>query len=262
MEVHKRIKRINWTREQLLIALNVYFKISYSSITGSNPHIRKIAELIGRTPDAVALKMCNFGSFDPVQQARGIKGFTNSGKLDKIIFNEFINNWDDILFESEMLLTQKQQITIEEKYAPILIDLKDKKGEIKIREVKTRVNQDLFRRIILSIYGNRCAISNIDISEMLVAGHIIPWSKNENERLNPENGICLSNLYDRAYEKGYIGIDFDYKILISEELKNKSKNSYYDSFFGKFNDKQINLPDRFLPNKDFLDYHLNEVFKK
>ena len=260
METQK-VERVNWTREQLLIALNVYFKISYSSITGSNPHIQKIAKLIGRTPNAVALKMCNFGSFDPVQQARGIKGFTNSGKLDKIIFNEFINNWDEILFESEAILTQKQQITIEEKYAPILIDLKDKKGDVRVREVKTRVNQDLFRRIILSIYGNRCAISNIDISEMLVAGHIIPWSDNQRERLNPENGICLSNLYDRAYEKGYIGINFDYKIMISSELKKKSESPYYTNFFGKFENQQINLPDRFLPNKDFLDYHLNEKFK-
>lgn len=261
MEINKPLKRMNWTREQLLIALNVYFKIPYSSITGSNPNIRKIAEIIGRTPDAVALKMCNFGSFDPVQQARGIKGLTNSGKLDKIIYDEFTNNWDDMLFESEHILASKELITIEDKYAPILIDLNDKKGEVKIREVKTRVNQDLFRKMILSIYSNKCAVTGIDISALLVAGHILPWANNEKERLNPANGICLSNLYDHAFEKGFIGIDYNYQLLISPELKKKSQNQYFENFFGRFENQQINLPDRFLPNKDFLDFHLNEVFK-
>lgn len=256
------MKREIWTREQLLMTLNVYFKIPYGSITGSNQHVQKIAKIINRSPNAVALKMCNFGSFDPAQQARGIKGLTNSGKLDRIIFNEFTNNWDDMLFESEQLLVEREASTIEQKYSSLLIDLNDKKGEYKIREIKTRINQNLFRRIILSIYGNKCAVTEIDISELLVAGHILPWAYHEKERLNPENGICLSNLYDRAFEKGFIGIDTDYQFIISPELKRKYQNPYFENFFGRFENQPINLPDRFLPNKEFLDYHLNEIFRK
>ncbi len=91
---------------------------------------------------------------------------------------------------------------------------------------------------------------------MLVAGHILPWAEFENERLNPENGICLSSIYDKAFEKGFIGIDENYKILISSELKENVKKDYYQSFFGRFEGKTINLPDRFLPNKEFLQRHL------
>ena len=74
----------------------------------------------------------------------------------------------------------------------------------KVREVKTRVNQNVFRKIVLANYNGKCALTGIDISELLVACHIIPWSENEQERLNPENGICLSSLYDKAFDKGLI----------------------------------------------------------
>ena len=68
--------------------------------------------------------------------------------------------------------------------------------------------------IIMANYSSRCDITGIDIPDLLFASHIIPWSKNENERLNPENGICLSALYDKVFDKGYIGINEKYGILI------------------------------------------------
>jgi putative restriction endonuclease len=59
-----------------------------------------------------------------------------------------------------------------------------------------------------------------------VASHILPWAKNEEERLNPENGICLSSLHDKAFDKGYISINQKFEILISNELKIKSKQPF------------------------------------
>ncbi len=250
------MKRNNWTREELLVAFNLYCKIPFSRINYKQPEIINLASKIGRTPSAVAWKLVNFASFDPSLQKRGVKGASNSSKLDKEIFYQFYENWDEMLFESERLLTQYEETTIEKKYGPILIDLSDKKGEVKIREVKTRVNQNLFRQLVLSIYQKKCAISGIDISEMLIAGHILPWAEYENERLNPENGICLSSIYDKAFEKGFIGIDENYRILISSELKGNIKKEYYQPFFGRFEGKTINLPDRFLPSKEFLRIHL------
>jgi putative restriction endonuclease len=44
--------------------------------------------------------------------------------------------------------------------------------------------------MILANYSTKCAITGIDIPELL-ASHIVPWSINENERLNPENGISF-----------------------------------------------------------------------
>ncbi len=166
-----------------------------------------------------------------------------------------------MLFESERILAEKDHETIETKFAEILSGTENLRGETKIREVKTRVNQNVFRQIVVANYSGKCAITGIDIPDLLVASHIIPWSKNEEERLNPENGICLSALYDKAYDKGYIGINEDFKILISSVLKKKQKEKYYEKYFAHLNGTPIILPQKYPPRKDFLTYHLNSIFK-
>lgn len=126
----------------------------------------------------------------------------NGRKQVQPIWDEFISNQEDLVFESERILADYKHQTIEEAFPELTFDLANLQGEVKMRFVKTRVNQSVFRQMILKTYANQCAISGIDVPELLVAGHIIPWAENEQERLNPENGICLSNLYDCAYEKG------------------------------------------------------------
>jgi len=99
------------------------------------------------------------------------------------------------------------------------------------------------------------------LPDLLVASHIIPWAKNEEERLNPENGICLSALYDRAYDKGLIGISDKYQIIISSELKSNENKDYYPFNFGNLNGTILNLPQKYLPKKEFLQFHLDTVFR-
>lgn len=179
----------------------------------------------------------------------------------KPIWDEFINNQEELIFESEQVLADYQHTTIEETYPEIEFDLKDLKGEVKIWAVKVRVNQSVFRQMILKTYESRCAISGIDLPQLLVAGHIVPWAENENERLNPENGLCLSNLYDRAYETGLICIDTDYKILVSRQIKAESSKEFYQNFFGRFEHQIIQIPKTYQPKKEFLEYRLNRFDK-
>jgi putative restriction endonuclease len=91
---------------------------------------------------------------------------------------------------------------------------------------------------------------------------IIPWAENEKERLNPRNGLCLSPLYDICFDKGYIGITSDYQIVLSRELKHNFQKDYFIRQFGYLEDRQIDLPDRFLPDPDFLDYHHRTIFRE
>jgi putative restriction endonuclease len=168
------MERRNWTREELILAFNLYCKIPYGTFHGRNPRIIELAKLISRTPNALALKLSNFASFDPHHRARGIKGMQNTGRLDKEIWDEFTNNWEDLIFESEKILASKQETTIEKKYNFKFEDFNSRKGENKIFEVKTRVNQSFFRSLILSIYNFKCSISRIDIPDLLIASHIIP----------------------------------------------------------------------------------------
>ncbi|MEN9523817.1 MAG: hypothetical protein RL065_2194, partial [Bacteroidota bacterium] len=102
------------------------------------------------------------------------------------IWDEFFKNKEALIFESERILAEKENLTIEAKFDDLLLDIKDLKGDVKLREVKIRVNQNVFRQIILANYSNKCAITGIDLPQLLFASHIVPWSKNENERLNPE----------------------------------------------------------------------------
>lgn len=101
----------------------------------------------------------------------------------------------------------------------------------------------------------------IDIPDLLLASHIIPWSKNEDERLNPENGICLSPLYDRAYDKGYIAINENFTILLSQELIKKDNEDYHAKYFAPIAGTKIILPKKYYPRKDFLRFHLEEIFR-
>jgi len=251
------LKPSNWTREELVLAFNLYLKLDFGKMHKGNEDVKKLSAIMGRrTPDSVAMRLTNFASVDPYHQQRGIKGMSGGYNQVKPIWDEFVNNREELVFESERILADYQHTTIEETYPEIEFDLKDLTGEMKIRAVKVRVNQNVFRKMILKTYSNQCAISGIDLPELLIAGHIVPWAENKQERLNPENGLCLSNLYDRAYEKGLICIDTDYKLLISRRLKAESSKLFYQEFFGRFEHHLIRVPKTYQPRRDFLKYRL------
>lgn len=226
------------------------------------PEIIEMANLLGRTVNSIAIRLTNFASCDPYHQNRGVKGMVGGIKQCQPIWNEFFGNKEILIFESERILAEKENQTIETKFNELLFDLKDLKGETKLREVKTRVNQNVFRQIVVANYSGKCAITGIDLPELLFASHIIPWSKNEEERLNPENGICLSALYDKTYDKGLISINEKYQIIISDKLKRKKEADYYGKYFAPIENQSLILPQRYFPKKEFIQYHLDVIFNK
>ena len=251
-----------WTREQLIVTLNLYLKLPFGKLDARTPEVIHLARLIDRNANAVSMRLNNFASVDPYHQQRGVKGLIGGSKQVQPIWNEFINNKEELLFESEKILAEKEKITVETKYADVLEGLQDLQGEDKYRAVKTRVNQDVFRQIVVANYSGKCAITGIDIKDLLLASHIVPWSKNKEERLNPENGICLSALYDRAFDKGYITISEYYKIVVATELKKKHQYPFYQKHFATLEGAKIELPQKYFPKKEFLQFHQDVVFKK
>ncbi|MBL7738829.1 MAG: HNH endonuclease [Chitinophagaceae bacterium] len=251
-----------WTRDEFVLTLNLYLKLPFGKLDARTPEVIHLASIIGRTPGSVSMRLNNFASVDPFHLKRGIAGLGGGKKQVKPYWDEFINNKDELLFESEKILAEKEYTIIETKFEDDLRGTEHLKGENKLREVMTRVNQNVFRQIVLANYDNKCAITGIDIPHLLVASHIIPWAKNEQERLNPENGICLSPLYDRAYDKGYIGINRKFEVLLSTELKKKQKNDYYLKHFDSLNGLKITQPKKYFPKKEFLEFHLDKIFRK
>ncbi|RZK17480.1 MAG: HNH endonuclease [Flavobacterium sp.] len=249
-----------WTRDELILAINLYCKIPFGKMHRTNPEVIALATLIGRTPSSVAFKLGNLASFDPELQARGIKGASNASKLDEQIWDEFYNNWDEALIESEKLLAKFKYTTVEQ-LNEVNEDVWDyKQGLDKVRLTKTRINQVLFRKIILARYSEKCCITGISNTDLIIASHILPWSKDENNRLNPMNGLALNALHDKAFENGLVAINNNYEIVVSSKLKNSETDSIHTMFL-QYEGQSISLPDKFLPSKEFLKIHLNERFK-
>lgn len=249
-----------WTREELILAVNLYCKLPFGKLHSRNPEVINLANLIGRTSNSIAYKLVNFASLDPSLKARGIKGASNSSKLDKEIWNEFFNNWDEFPFESEKLLAKFEKTTVE-KLNNIPENELIKEGKTRDQIVKARVNQSFFRCSILASYNNTCCITGIQQSEFLIAGHIVPWGLDEKNRLNPRNGIAINALHDKAFESGLITITPDFKIKISSVLKKQSKSETIKDYFLKYENQNIILPSRFLPDNEFLEYHNQKRFK-
>ncbi|HWQ27285.1 MAG TPA: HNH endonuclease [Chlorobaculum sp.] len=249
-----------WTRDELILAINLYCKLPFGRLHAKNPEVVTLASLIGRTPGSIAYKLVNFASLDPSLQARGIKGASNASKLDREIWNEFYQDWDRLPFESEKLRASIEHSTVE-KLNQIDEDELPKEGRTRERIVKTRVNQAFFRTMILASYNNTCCITGLQNSELLVAGHIKPWSIDEKNRLNPRNGLAMNALHDKAFESGLLTITPDYKVKISTLLKQQKKGLAVRDYFLQYDGKEILLPSRFLPDVEFLWHHNRERFK-
>lgn len=248
-----------WTKEQTIVALNLYCKIPFNRVSSNHPDIIKIAKIIGRTPNSVKMKIGNFGSFDPELKKRGIVGLGNTSKMDEIVWNEFNSDWDSLAYESELLISKFTNQPIEIISGINLEDIPLGKERDVI--LKQRVNQSFFRSTILSSYNLKCCITGLSISDFLVASHIVPWAKDEKNRLNPHNGLCLNSIHDKAFDRGFITITADFKIKISTHLLDLKKDNAVTDLFLKYQNQSIILPDKFLPSKEFLDFHSKNIFK-
>lgn len=133
--------RDNWTRDELIVAFNLYCKIPFCKITSKNPEIINLANIIGRTPSAVALKLVNFARLDPELQKRNIAGMSHGSKGDEKIWNEFQGNWEELAFESELLLARFKGEPIEIS-SKINLDNIPKEGKERAATIKARVNQN------------------------------------------------------------------------------------------------------------------------
>ena len=248
-----------WTREELILAINLYCKLPFGRLHRHNPEVIRLAQLIGRSENSVAYKLVNFASLDPSLQARGIKGAVNASKLDREIWNEFYHHWDELPFESEKLLAARAHTTVE-----ALNDIPEaelpREGTMRERMVKVRVNQSFFRNAVLAAYNDTCCITGLKQREFLIAGHIRPWGLDESNRLNPRNGIAINALHDRAFETGHLTITPDYTIRISPALLKQNSKTVTD-YFGQYDGKPMALPSRFLPDPEFLKYHNHERFQ-
>jgi predicted restriction endonuclease len=88
--------------------------------------------------------------------------------------------------------------------------LKGFDGEDRDVLAKRRVNQGKFRASLLRYWNGRCCICEVANERLLVASHIVPWSKaTKQEKGDPANGLLLSVLWDALFDRGIISFNDD-----------------------------------------------------
>src|SRR5258706_15671392 len=106
--------RDNWSRDEHILAFNLYSQIPFGTIHTRNPKIQELAQLLGRSVGSVSRKLANFARLDPFLQRRGIRGLEHGAKGEEEVWNEFAKNPEALAFESQRLLAQREAKSIEE----------------------------------------------------------------------------------------------------------------------------------------------------
>ena len=272
-------KRKPWSREELLLVMHLYCRIPFGRQHSRAPEVIALARVLRRTPSSVAMKLNNFTTLDPEEAARGVRGLTSASNLDRQIWGEFHADWEKLAEESEVLWRFKVEAPAhgyssgEPRGAVLSRNFEPRVGKVSTpknepsgptedeRTVKIRLAQDFFRRTVLTAYSMRCCISGIPIPELLIASHILPWNNFPEHRINPRNGLCLSRLHDAAFDQGLITFDEENCLVLSHELKDYLPQDSLDQNFAAFEGHPIHLPEKFLPEPEFLCHHREQIFR-
>lgn len=262
-----------WTYDELLIAMNLYCKLPFGQLRHGNPLVIAVAQKLGRTPSSLSMKLCNLAALDPYHQARGIKGLSSTSKGDKEIWAAFAADWEGLGVASEERL---QQLLGEEQAAVPVAITQPRKQQPRIFKLpltspsgptetvqtsKARLGQRFFRQSVLASYNSRCCITGNPVPELLVASHILPWGRHPEQRLNPSNGLCLAQTQDAAFDRGLITFDENFRLVIGSYLKDFLPDEALERNFLIYEGRTLHLPDKFLPDGEFMQRHREEVFR-
>lgn len=89
---------------------------------------------------------------------------------------------------------------------------------------KRRIGQGKYRRDVIRLWDEKCAITSSSIQELLIASHIVPWKdSNSIEKTDEQNSILLSPLYDKLFDKYLISFDDNGKILVRKSINVREK---------------------------------------
>ena len=152
--------------------------------------------------------------------------------------------------KAEGLIARTTKVDLEKYLA-----LTKKGGKVKLAAVKVRVNQDIFRKMVLANFGGKCCVTGLDIPAVLQASHISSWDKDAANRLNPENGLCLSATYHEAFDAHLITFDEHYRLVVSKSIKDYYTSASVKRYFIKLEGQQMTLPMKFLPSQVLLEKH-------
>ena len=155
-------------------------------------------------------------------------------------------------FQAASALSLKSDIDELEKCLASKTD-PEKRTEIETL-IKARLGQGIFRQNVLEQYPS-CPLTGLDIQPLLIASHIKPWSVcNNNERLDPFNGLMLAPNIDRLFDNGLITFETDGTIKISPKIDLENQKR-----LGISSDMKLKIRPK---SEKYFEYHRNHVFQK
>ncbi|MFH1805311.1 MAG: HNH endonuclease [Pseudomonadota bacterium] len=262
--------RRDWTEAERLVALKIYFELEFGQFDQRNQRVIEVSQYLGRTPSSLAMKLGNFASLDPGMDGKGLSG---ASKADAEIMARFLADTVNVLVEAEAAYdayASKSDAPTEtdipkstsgmDDHHRFFHHASDKTEAIGMR--KNRVNQNFFRRAVLSGYNHQCGVCGLAIPDLLVASHIIPWSVDEKLRLRPDNGISLCSLHDKSFDLGYWCLTDDYSIQMGTELADLVDDEAGEPFFVRYHGRKLRLPFRFVPDLAHVIWHRKHIFRK
>ncbi len=248
-----------WTWDETLMAFTIYFLLPKKDIDDKGADVQALAEAIDRTPQSVSMKALNIAAHDPNRIASGLVGMKHGSKMDKQIWDVYMERGDALLEEGLALLARiLEGHQISGGVACVLEDTTPEGKERQSVRVE-RVNQQYFRNSILTNYESRCCITGLRVPQLLIASHIKPWAVADpkTERLAANNGILLNALHDRAFDKGLITLNEKLEVVVSSKLK---RDAVANELLFKYEGRQIFVPDTMPPGKEFIEYHNDMIF--
>lgn len=253
--------RTLWTRDELLVAFGLYCRLPFGRLHYRNPEIVQYATAIGRSSSALAMKLVNIASLDDNITSTGRSGLTNASRADRAMWAEMNEDWASFAVESERAL---RAVLGEGEAVEDSAEVEDDDvfpvGRDRISTAKARVGHSFFRAAVRSAYDGRCCITGLSVRSLLVASHIVPWREDVSNRTNPKNGLLLSALHDRAFDRGLITLDGEFRVVVSER-GTSSDDAYFAESIGRFAGRRIRLPEKFAPGAEFLEFHRERVFQ-
>jgi putative restriction endonuclease len=245
----------DWTREEHIIAFQLYSQIPFGKIDMRTPEVIELAAVLGRKVGSASRKLANFSRLDPFHQERGVRGLEHGSKREEEVWREFEERPEDLVIESARLLSERLGYTIEQ-FADIDESELPPPGVEREALVKLRVKQNHFRKRVLSAYDFRCCVTGLTNRSLLVASHIVPWAADAINRLNPRNGLCLNALHDRAFDRNLMWVEPDFTVRLSPSLREVTPDSKQTvEWLLSFNGRKLLLPKSFRPDNEFLATH-------
>ena len=137
-------KSRNWTRDEIILAFELYCTIPSSKMTTENPQIVDLATAFGRTASSIKLKLQNFKAYDPLYTANGRLGLSHGSKMDEQIIHEFQNNWDELVYNADIIREKMSLPAVDSVISEH--NIINEIGSDRLQLQKVRIGQSFFRK--------------------------------------------------------------------------------------------------------------------